>query len=277
MNMEKKILYAKTISFIILIISGAFIMAEQTDKLLPLEKIRVFKNKGGGKDKIWGDSNIPGLISSKGKLIFEDSFENLNNWHHEGRGSLTQPLKNILQLNCVNSMQGKAGCMAFCKKNFPDNIRIEYDLRVVTSKGLVITFIATEGRKGEDIIDGLPERKGIFADYVLSPYLRCYHVSVSRYNDKGEHTDASNWRRNPDMFLMAQQKDLCEKINTWYRIVIIKKGVLLQMAVDGKLAGGFIDPDEIPEPVPSSGKIGFRAIGSEVIAQIKNFRVFSLE
>ena len=49
------------------------------------------------------------------------------------------------------------------------------------------------------------------------------------------------------------------------------------MAVNGKLAGGFIDLDEIPEPIPQGGKIGFRVIGAEVLAQIKNFKITAID
>jgi hypothetical protein len=60
-------------------------------------------------------------------------------------------------------------------------------------------------------------------------------------------------------------------------VAIVKKGKLLQMAVNGELAGGFVDPDEIPEPVPAGGKVGFRSIGAEVLVQIKDFQVRALE
>ncbi|MFA7231669.1 MAG: DUF1961 family protein [Victivallaceae bacterium] len=235
-----------------------------------------YRNTSKGKQKIWGKQIFSPLIQAHGEIIFSDNFDNLKNWHHEGGGTLTQPNKNILQLNCIGARQGGIGCMAFCRKNFPDNICIEYDMKVVFSKGLVITFVAAQGREDEDIITELPLREGIFTDYTHNPNMRSYHVSISRYNDKGEHTGTSNWRRNPGLFMMAQQNDLCEKINTWYHIAIIKKGSWLQLAVDGKLAGGFVDSNEIPEPIPSTGKIGYRAIGSEVIAQIKNFKVTSL-
>lgn len=255
-----------------------------TKKMKTVEELKDFKanrenafKKATGKVKIWGNTNIPALLKAKGKIIFQDDFANLDSWHHEGGGELTLPEKNILQLNCIGSKQGSNGCMAFCRKDFPDNICIEYDMRVVTSRGLVITFVASKGRNGEDMLTELPARAGIFADYIFNPRLRSYHVSVSRYNDRGEHTGVSNWRRNPGIFLMAQQDDLCEKIGVWYHITIIKKGTLLQLAVDGKLAGGFIDPDEIPDAIPSDGKIGFRAIGSKVIAQIKNFKVKKLD
>lgn len=266
-----------------LLLTGASGKGE-SKKMKTVDELKDFKSQHEeeykiktGKQKIWGKTDIPKLIKAKGKVLYEDNFANLKNWHHEGGGKLTQPEKDLMQLNCIGSKQGKAGCMAFCRKDFPDNICIEYDLRVVTSKGLVITFIASKGRNGEDMITELPAREGIFADYIFNPGMRSYHVSVSRYNDKGEHTGVSNWRRNPGIFMMGQQEDLCKKINTWYHIEIIKKGGLLQLAVDGKLAGGFIDPDEIPEPIPSDGKVGFRAIGSEVIAQVKNFKITSLE
>ena len=230
-----------------------------------------------GNAKVWGNANIPSLVEPKGAVLYEEPFRTLNNWHHEGRGELSQPEPGLMQLNCVGSRQGSAGCMAFCRIDFPDSICIEYDLKALTTNGLVITFVATRGRRGEDMITELPKREGIFADYIYNPNLRCYHVSVSRYNDKGVHTGVSNWRRNPGIFLMAQQPDLCKEPRRWYHVAIVKKGGLLQMAVDGKLAGGFIDPDEIPEPMPSAGKIGFRAIGAKVLAQVKNLRVTAIE
>jgi Domain of unknown function (DUF1961) len=230
-----------------------------------------------GQDKIWGNTDISPLLKARGEVLYQDDFSDLQNWHHEGRGNLTLPESNILQLNCIGSKQGAAGCMAFCRMDFPDNICLEYDLRALTSGGLVITFIAACGRNGEDMITELPVREGVFADYINNPRMRCYHVSVSRYNDAGEHTGVSNWRRNPGIFMMGQQKDLCAKIGEWYHLTIVKRGPLLQMDVNGELAGGFIDPDEIPESMPSVGKIGFRAIGSEVIAQIKNFKVTALD
>ena len=46
--------------------------------------------------------------------------------------------------------------------------------------------------------------------------------------------------------------------------------------VDGTLAHEFTDPDLTPDLLPTGGKIGFRAIGSQVIAEIANFRVTAL-
>ena len=241
------------------------------------EKTEIEHKAKTGEIKYWGDGKIPDPIMPKGGVLYEDNFENLKNWHHEGCGNLTQPEAGIMQINCLGSKQGSEGCMAFCRKDFPDNISVEYEMKALSNRGLLITFIAAKGRKGEDIISELPPRKGIFADYIYNENMRCYHVSVSRYNDAGQHTNTSNWRRNPGIFMMAQQEDLCKEIKTWYHVAIVKKGKLLQMSVNGLPAGGFIDRDEIPEPIPTDGKIGFRAIGADVVIQIKNFKVRALE
>lgn len=254
------------------------VQLKTSDELKALSAAADRQAKAEGKAAhIWGDMNIPPLVVPKGKVLYEDRFANLDNWHHEGIGQLAAPEPGILELDCVGSKQGAEGCMAFCKTDFPDNICIEYDLRALTNKGLVITFVAAQGRHGEDIITGLPKRQGVFADYIHNPGLRCYHVSVSRYDDKGEHTGVSNWRRNPGIFLMAQQQDLCKAYNTWYNIAIVKQGKLLQLAVNGEPAGGFIDRDEIPEPIPTAGKIGFRSIGADVRVQFRAFKVTALE
>ncbi len=231
-----------------------------------------------GRDKLWGDPVTPPLLEARGELLYQDDFASLANWHHEGLGALSQPEPGVLELDCLDSRQGQAGCMAFCRTDFPDRIRIEYDLRLLTNRGLLITFIAFAARQsGLDALRDLPVRPGLFADYTHSETVRSYHLSLSRYNDRGEHTGVSNWRRNPGLLLMGQQADLCRQYGNWYHVAIVKQGGLLQLAVDGQWAGGFRDSEAIPEPLPDAGKIGFRAIGSEVRAQIRNFQVRRLE
>jgi hypothetical protein len=246
---------------------------DQTD--VSIQELTDFKKSADR--QVWGDTDIPDLITDRGDLLYADTFSNLRNWHHEGIGELTQPASDVMQLNCIASQQGGAGCMAFGRQDFPDHIIVEYDLKVLTKNGLVITFVACAGINGEDMITNLPPRQGIFDDYIRNPQLKCYHVSISRYDDDGEHTGVSNWRRNPGIFLMAQQPDLCKEIQKTYHIHIVKSGPLLQLAVNDSLAGGFIDPRQIPTPMPESGKIGFRAIGSRVIAQIKNYTVHRIK
>ena len=210
------------------------------------------------------------------KTIFRDDFKTLDQWHREGAGKALRADGAKLRLECVGSRQGGIGCHAFCKQDLPDGIAVEYDLTVRESDGLVIAFVAMRGLGGEDAIDGLAAREGHFKDYVgEDARIRSYHVSVSRYNDKGEHTGVSNWRRNPGLHLMAQGQDLCQTVGRKYAIRIEKRGPECAIFVDGKSGPAFRDPDQLPDKMPTSGKIGFRAIGSRVIAEIANFRVLA--
>ncbi len=183
----------------------------------------------------------------------------------------------VMRLDCTGSKQGGQGCMAFCKKDFPDNICVEFDFFMEKNDGLTITFIGMKGVRGEDALDGLPAKKGVFADYVQNKRLQSYHVSICRYNDVGRHTGVSNWRRNPGLNMMLSGKDLCKVPQKKYRVAIFKKGPQLQLQVDGKVASDFTDPRKLPGEIPTDGKIGFRLIGGEAVARFSNFKVTALD
>ena len=218
------------------------------------------------------------LLTPRGELLFTDDFSSsLDEWHHEGGGNVAAIRTDdgpAMLLDCTGSQQGGVGTHAFCTRDFPDGIAVEYDLFVEKSNGLVITFVAMQGLNSEDMLTELPAREGLFKDYTGEDApMRSYHVSVSRYDDKGVHTGVSNWRRNPGLHLAGQGPDLCEEIGRKYAIRIVKDGKHLQLGVNGQLAHEFTDPDELPDSIPGAGKIGFRAIGSEVIARVSTFRV----
>lgn len=101
--------------------------------------------------------------------------------------------------------------MAFFRPTLPNQIAIEYDLTVRSHGGLVINYLAIRGRNGEDMIedrDALPPRTGIMKDYWgFDAGLQSYHVSFSRFNDKGEHTGTANWRRNPGLCMVGHGID----------------------------------------------------------------------
>jgi len=218
-------------------------------------------------------------IEGTGDMIYQDNFANLDNWHFEGLVSgVTNPLPGVMRLDCSGSKQGEAGCMSFCRRDFPDNINIEYDMYVEEKNGLVITFIGMQGINGEDAITGVPPRSGVFPDYIgENASTRSYHVSVSRYDDNAVHTGVSNWRRSPGLHLMGQGSDPCVEIRKWYHINIIKSGPVCKLYVDGALASEFTDPQTISDKIPTSGKIGFRAIGSRAIVRISNFKVYAYD
>jgi hypothetical protein len=213
-----------------------------------------------------------------GGIIYKDNFTNLDNWHLEGfTQGISIPEQGILRLDSTGSRQGGVGAMAFCEVEFPDDIAIEYDLNVKAQNGLIITFVAMQGLGGQDAITGVPQREGYFADYVGDDATtRSYHVSLSRYNDKAEHTGVSNWRRNPGLHLVGQGDDPCKEIDRRYSIKIVKSGPSCKLYVDGELASEFTDPQEIDDKLPTSGKVGFRAIGSRAIFEVANFKVSAI-
>jgi hypothetical protein len=214
------------------------------------------------------------LPTTRSTVLLEENFANLDRWHLEGRTDGVSIKDGQMRLACEGSQQGAVGTMAFLKESFPDNIAIEYDLIVENHNGLLITFIAMTGLKGEDAITEAPKREGVFSDY--HDGTRSYHVSICRYDDDGKHTGVSNWRRNPGLNLMVSGKDWCTETNTKYRVKITKRGPQCRVEVDGEVGAEFTDPQTLPGPIPAGGKIGFRAIGSKAIFRIANLKVTAL-
>lgn len=212
------------------------------------------------------------------ETLHSDDFAGFANWHHEGIGRIEAGPEGGMRLHCAGSKQGGQGCMAFFRPALPDQVAFEYDLIVRSHGGLIINYIAIRGLNGEGLIediDAMPPRTGIMANYYAAKWgLQSYHMSISRFSDKGEHTETSNWRRNPGSLLVGHGMDPCKEIGRRYHLRIIKDKGHLQLFVDGAFAHGFVDRDSTAYPVPDHGRFGFRLIGSNVMADIFNFRVF---
>ncbi len=210
-------------------------------------------------------------------VLHEDDLTALDNWHHEGVGGMSVLDGGGLALACVGSAQGREGCQAFFRHDLPDPVCIDYELTVCSQGGLVINFVAMRGIHGEDLIADsgkLRRRTGCFGDYVAAQSdLQSYHVSVSRFNDKGEHTGTSNWRRNPGLILIGHGEDLVNTTGEPYQIRLIKDRISLQLFVNGRFAHGCIDRRPGEHGIPDTGKFGFRLIGSGVRAEVRQFRV----
>lgn len=215
------------------------------------------------------------------ELLHADDFLDFARWHHEGVGKIEAAPDGGMRLHCFGSRQGAEGCMAFFRPDLPDHIAVEYEIAVRSHGGLAINYIAMRGLNGEDLIadiDRLPKRTGVMSDYYLaSQGLQSYHVSFSRFDDAGAHTESSNVRRNPGMRLVGEGRDPCTEINRMYRIRLCKSRGHLQFHVDGVFSHACVDWDDGSYPVPDRGKFGFRLIGSDVKADIAQFRVHAIE
>jgi len=213
-------------------------------------------------------------------LLEADDFADCSRWHHEGIGLMEALPGGILRLHCNGSRQGGPGCMAFFRPTLPDAIAIEYTITIRRQGGLVINYLAIRGLNGEDLIEDrarLEPRDGQMKCYYARKWgLQSYHVSFSRFNDLGEHTATSNWRRNPGSRLIGHGLDPCTALNRPYRIRLTKDAGHAQLFVDDQFAHAFIDRDESRYPIPDTGKFGFRLIGSDALAEIGHFRVYRI-
>lgn len=215
------------------------------------------------------------------ELLYRDDFADLSNWHHEGIGSLEALVGGGMHLHCLGSRQGGAGCMAFFRTDLPDQISVEYDVVVHSHGGLVINYLAIRGLQGEDLIEDaakLPPRTGEMKNYFARKWrLQSYHVSFSRFDDQGRHTNTSNWRRNPGCLLVGHGNDLVQELDRKYRIRITKDDSYLQLYVNGVFAHGVVDRDASRYPIPDYGKFGFRLIGADVKADVFDFHVHRID
>lgn len=216
------------------------------------------------------------------QLLHADDFAGgFDQWHHEGVGAIAAAPGGGMRLHCHGSRQGQEGCMAFFRPTLPDSVAWEYDLAVRTHGGLIINYLAMHGLNGEDLIadaDKLEPRTGIMANYFSTVWgLQSYHLSISRFNDDGIHTGTCNMRRNPGCFLMAHGMDKVMDLNRWFRIRVIKDQGHVQLFVDGEHVLGFVDRDDRQFPIPDHGKFGFRLIGSDVLADVRDFRVWKIK
>lgn len=211
------------------------------------------------------------------ELLHADNFADAARWHHEGLGSVSILPGGGMRLHCLGSAQGAEGCMAFFRPDLPDRISIAYDIIVHSHGGLVINYVAIRGIDGEDLIADagrLPPRTGVMSDYFhRRKGLQSFHVSFSRFNDDGVHTNTSNWRRNPGCLLVGHGNDLVRTLGRRHRIRITKEEGSLQLYVDGEFAHACLERDTSRFPIPDTGKFGFRLIGSDVKADVFNLRI----
>lgn len=221
------------------------------------------------------------LVYEDKELLHQNDYADLAQWHHEGIGGLQPLAGGGMRLQCLDSRQGGPGCMAFFRPDLPDHISIDYDIVMHSQGGLVINYVAIRGLHGEDLIadaESMEPRTGAMKNYFALKWgLQSYHVSYSRFNDRGEHTNTSNWRRNPGCLLVGHGNDLVRELGRRYHIRLTKDAGGLQLFVNDVFAHGVVDRDASRHPIPDYGKFGFRLIGSDVMADVFNVRVHRIE
>jgi hypothetical protein len=205
------------------------------------------------------------------KPIFEDSFNNLDNWQPEGPFTPTI-VDGRLHIKTVYEPK-KVGEYVWCKKELPADFRLEYDFtpaRDTGEKGFFLLFFCQQGVKGEDILGDdlfnhyLPARDWKadedFDKYVSAANRKSHHQSRIR----GYHTSylrgesaTCNLRKNPGLVLLKQSK-LDEKLpkEKTAHIILTKQAGHITLTLNGEV---FMDHTD-DKDVYSGGRFGFRQV-----------------
>ena len=165
----------------------------------------------------------------------------------------------------------KGHIVHWCPKDFPERFVAEWEVRIVSESGLNIVFFAARGEHGEDIFDpGLPERTGVFSQYVRGAIVS-YHIS---YYANVRIT--SNLRKNNKFYLVANgPPGIFPRDHEWHRIRLIKDGAHIQLLCDDRLIIDHLDDGLRYGPVHGAGKIGFRQM-EPTTGRYRNLRVWEL-
>jgi hypothetical protein len=211
----------------------------------------------------------PGAV--EGKLVFEDRFEKgLANWVSEGP-YLADVKDGQLHVKTTEG-ERKVGQYLWCRKELPDDFRLEWDFTPLSEGGFFLIFFSAQGVKGEDIL--APELFEKYMNYktwqdyqdfdkYTSPpdrkhgsRIRCYHISYRR----GNQADC-NFRKNPGLNLLKSSRiDQLLPKEKAVHVALTKKGSRILLSVDGRTFMDYTDEGTVDGAFYSGGKFGFRQV-----------------
>lgn len=213
--------------------------------------------------------SLDAVAPKPGQLLFHHDCSSMHNWSIEGSKGHAEIVGGKLR---VTSTDHKRGVHAWFRPDLPDNVRIEYDMTVHDRHGFALVFFCAHGAGGEDILEDLPPRDGVFDEYVRNDRLRCYHLSVHR-RGVTEWVDGANLNKNPGKTLLQRHAiDPCppsDEDRTWH-MTIIKMGARIQLLVDERPVLFYLDD---ADEAYGGGKFGFRQIYHSEISY-DNLRVY---
>ena len=208
----------------------------------------------------------------KTKLLFQDDFENLNNW--------------VLELQSEDSFVGvkngkleidvPKGASIWFKEKLEGNILIEYDAKVIDHNGpndrvsdLNCFWMATDLRSPEDIFDSARKPSGMFHDYDT---LQLYYVGMGGHNNT--KTRFRRYDGKGGKPLLPEHDLIGDKVlleaNKSYKIKLIAMGNTVQFFRDDELIYDFKDENPYKK-----GWFGFRTINNHM--SVDNFKVYRIK
>ena len=214
-------------------------------------------------------------------LIYENALskeEDVKDFVLEGKALVTFPEGAMRLESVISPEEGqKANYVFWCDKEFPANIRIEWDFKPIKEPGLAMIFLAAKGKNGEDLFDEkLSERTGEYVQYHHGD-INAFHISYFRRKEPDErqfHT--CNLRKSYGFYLTAQGADPIPDVadvEKFYHLTVIKKDNTVAFCVNDLKVFEFVDDGQTYGPILGGGKIGFRQL-APMIGEYKDLKVY---
>lgn len=217
------------------------------------------------------------------KLLYENCLkgkQDIEGFILEGKGEIWFQDECMHMKNGISSELGqKANYVLWCPEVFPDNIRIEWEFRPLTDKGLCILFFAAKGRNGKDLFDNsLQVRTGEYVQY-HSGDIDAFHVSYYRRKEADERAfHTCNLRKSKGFYLVAQGADPIPEsaeAKDFYQIAVEKKGNRVTFSVNDLQVFEYTDDAKTYGPLLKDGRIGFRQL-APLEACYRNLRIYEI-
>ena len=219
----------------------------------------------------------------KEKLLYENPLKtakDIEGFILEGKACISFQEDSMLMENALPGELGqKANYVLWCPKTFPEDIKIQWEFRPLTDKGLCILFFSADGRDGKDLFDpSLAPRTGEYVQY-HSGDINAFHVSYFRRKEPDERAfHTCNLRKSKGFHLVAQGADPipgAEDAKEFYRIAVEKKGNHISFSVNELTVFEYEDDGVTCGAPLGKGKIGFRQL-APLKACYRNLKVYEL-
>ena len=216
-------------------------------------------------------------------LIYENklsSESDLRDFILEGQAKFTFDTGCLRMENALSAEEGqKANYVLWLNKDFPSDVRIDWDFKPIKEPGLAIMFFGAKGRNGEDIFDeSLQKRTGEYPLYHHGD-INAFHVSYFRRKEADERAfHTCNLRKSYGFYLVTQGADPipdAKECTEFYHMSVIKKAGVIGFLINDLQIFDFTDDNpEYGAPI-GGGKIGFRQL-APMVGEYRNLKVYEL-
>jgi len=213
----------------------------------------------------------------RGATLFENALStpsDIAGWRMEGPGAVEFHEGWMRMRSLTPDTEGKEGHIVhWCDRDLPADFLLEFEVRIIGTRGLNIIFFCAKGRDGRDALDPtLSERTGVFGHYTGGD-INCYHVSYYAHTPGVGGRTTSNLRKNHGFYLVDNGPIGIPPGDTGiHHVALLKRGGTIRLGIDGRCVMDWHDDGVHYGPVFGAGKMSLRQM-KWTIAEYRNLRV----